>query len=93
MPARWEELGRLSEAKSLKLVRGSCLRDRCMVDGHRRISRFSHAIKIPTVPLYDEVKVHMVPNSDKGTIKIRICWNRQPVRRVALRLHGSSVHL
>jgi hypothetical protein len=70
-----------------------CLRDRRMVNAYRRISLFGHEIQIPTVPLYEDVDVHMVPNSDKGTMEIRIWWNRQPVHSVALPLQGFRVHL
>jgi hypothetical protein len=70
-----------------------CLRDRRMVNAYHRISVFGHEIPIPTVLLYEDVDVHMVPDSEKGTMEIRIWWNRQPVHSVALPLHGFRVHL
>jgi hypothetical protein len=70
-----------------------CLRERRMVNAYRRISLFSHQIPVPTVPLYEEVDVHMLPNSDKGTMEIRIWWNRHPAHSLSLPLLGFRVHL
>jgi hypothetical protein len=69
------------------------LRARRMVSASRRISLFSHEIQISTVPLYENVDVHMVPSSDKGTMEVCIWRNRQPVHSVAHPLHGFTVHL
>jgi len=70
-----------------------CLRDQRMVNAYRRISLSGHEIPIPSVPLYEHVDVHMVPNSDKGTMEIRVWWNRQPAHCLALPLDGFGVHL
>jgi hypothetical protein len=42
-----------------------CMRERCMVNGYRRISLFKYQIQAPNVPLYEEVDVRIVHNTKK----------------------------
>lgn len=64
-----------------------------MVNAYRRNSLFSDDVQALTVPVHREVDEHMVPNSDKGTMEIRIGWNRQSAHCVALPMRGFRVHL
>jgi len=59
-----------------------CLRTQRMVNGYRRISLFKHEIEVPKVPLREYVDVHMVPDTAKGVMHIRIWWNEEMVHAV-----------
>lgn len=70
-----------------------CMRERRIVNGYRRISLFNHQIQVPNVPLYEEVDVHMVPDTKKHAMHIRLWWNQQMVHQLSLPLSGFKVHL
>jgi hypothetical protein len=69
-----------------------CLRETRIVNGYRRISLFNHTIEVPNVELREEVEVHMVPDTVKEVMEIRIWWGQKMVHSVALPLDGFSVH-
>ena len=69
-----------------------CLRETRMVNGYRRISLFNHVIEVPNVPLHEEVEVHLIPNTIKQLMEIRIWWDERMVHSVALSLKGFRVH-
>jgi len=69
-----------------------CLRTQRMVNGYRRISLFKNQIEIPKVPLREYVDVHMVPDTTKGVMYIRIWWKAEMVHTVSLPLKGFRVH-
>ena len=69
-----------------------CLREKRMVNGYRRISLFKHQIEVPKVPLREYVDVHMVPDTAKGVMHIRIWWKEEMVHTVSLPLQGFRVH-
>jgi hypothetical protein len=70
-----------------------CLRETRSVDGYQRISFFNQAIKVPHVPLREEVEAHLIPNVAKQVVEIRIWWNRKLVQSVSLPLANCRVHL
>jgi len=70
-----------------------CLRETRVVNGYRRISLFNHTIEVPNVELYEEVEIHLVPDTAKQVMQIRIWWNDKMVHSVALPLEGFRVHL
>jgi hypothetical protein len=70
-----------------------CLRETRVVNGYRRISLFNHIIEVPNVELYEDVDIHMVPDTAKQIMEIRIWWNDKMVHAVALPLEGFRVHL
>lgn len=70
-----------------------CLRESRVVNGYRRISLFNHTIQVPNVELYEEVEIHLVPDTAKQVMEIRIWWNDKMVHSVALPLEGFRVHL
>ena len=70
-----------------------CLREKRMVNGFRRISLFNHSIEVPNVPLYGHVDLHLVPDTVKQLMNIRIWWNNKLVHFVCLPLQGFRVHL
>jgi hypothetical protein len=70
-----------------------CLRETRVVNGYRRISLFNHTIKVPHVGLREEVEVHLVPDTVKKVMEIRIWWKGMMVHSVALPLEGFRVHL
>jgi hypothetical protein len=70
-----------------------CLRETRMVDGYRRISLFNHTIEVPKVPLRVPVDVHMIPDTVKQIMEIRIWWNGDMVRSVNHPLSEFRVHL
>ena len=59
-----------------------CLREKRMVNGYRRISLFNHEIVVPNVPLREEVEVHLVPDTERDALEIRIWWENQMVQSV-----------
>jgi hypothetical protein len=70
-----------------------CLRESRTVNGYRRISLFNHNIEVPKVELYEEVEIHLVPDTAKQVMEVRIWWNSKMVHSVALPLEGFRVHL
>ena len=60
-----------------------CLREKRMVNGYRRISLFNHEIEVPRVPLREEVEVHLVPDTGREALEVRIWWESQMVHSVA----------
>jgi transposase len=70
-----------------------CLRETRRVNGYRRISLFNHTIPVPNVELYEEVEIHMVPDTMKQVMQIRIWWTDKMVHSVALPLQEFKVHL
>jgi len=70
-----------------------CLRESRTVNGYRRISLFNHTIEVPKVELYEEVEIHLVPNTTKQVMEVRIWWHNKMVHAVALPLEGFRVHL
>jgi len=69
-----------------------CLRDTRIVNGYRRISIFNQEIEIPHLPLHEEVELHMIPDSARQILEIRIWWDQQMVHSVSLPLANSRVH-
>jgi hypothetical protein len=59
-----------------------CLREKRMVNGYRRISLFNHEIVVPHVPLRGEVEIHLVPDTERESLEVRIWWNNQMVQSV-----------
>lgn len=70
-----------------------CLRETRTVNGYRRISLFNHTIEVPKVELYEEVEIHLVPDTAKQVMETRIWWNGKMVHSVALPLEAFRVHL
>lgn len=69
-----------------------CLRETRTVNAYRRISLFNHTIEVPKVPLREEVEVHLIPESNRNIMHIRIWWNNQLVHTLDLPIHGFRVH-
>jgi len=69
-----------------------CLREKRTVDGYRRISLFNHVIEVPKVPLREEVEIHLVPDTTKEAMDIRIWWNNALVHTVTFPLGEFRVH-
>jgi len=70
-----------------------CLRETRVVNGYRRISLFDHTIEIPGVDPHEDVQLHLVPDTDKQVMEIRIWRKGTMVHSLALPLEGFSVHL
>ena len=66
-----------------------CLREKRMVNGYRRISLFNHEIVVPHVPLREEVEIHLVPDTEREALEVRIWWNNQMVQSVTYPLKES----
>ena len=49
-----------------------CLRKKRMVNGYRKISLFNHEIVVPNVPLREEVEVHLLPDTRREALEVRI---------------------
>lgn len=59
-----------------------CLREKRRVDGYRKISFLNHQIEVPNVPLREEVDIHLLPNTEKDILEVRIWWNNRMVHSV-----------
>jgi len=70
-----------------------CLRETRVVNGYRRISLFNHTIQVPNVDPYDDVDIHLVPDTAKQVMEIRIWRNDKLAHSLALPLQGFRVHL
>ena len=44
---------------------------------------FNHEIEVPRVPLREEVEVHLVPDTGREALEVRIWWESQMVHSVA----------
>jgi hypothetical protein len=69
-----------------------CLRETRSVNGYRRIALFNHEIEVPHVPLREEVEIHLIPNTAKQVMEVRIWWNQKMVHSINLPLAGLRVH-
>ena len=69
-----------------------CLRETRIVDGYQRIALFNQEIRVPNVPLREEVEVHLSPNVAKQVMDVRIWWSRKMVQSVSLPLAKCPVH-
>jgi transposase len=69
-----------------------CLRETRMVNGYRRISLFNHVIEVPNVPLHEEVEIHLIPDTLKQIMGIRIWWHDHMVHSVNYPLCEFHVH-
>jgi len=56
-----------------------CFRETRRVNGYRRISLFNHEIVVPNVPLREEVEAHLIPDTERGVLHVRLWWNNQMV--------------
>jgi transposase len=70
-----------------------CLKETRVVNGYRRISLHNHTIEVPRTELYEEVEIHLVPDTAKQVMEIRIWWDEKMVHSVALPLESFRVHL
>lgn len=64
-----------------------CLRETRTVNGYRRISLFNHEIAVPNVPLREEVEVHLLPDTGRDALEVRIWWDNRMVHSVAYPLN------
>ena len=53
-----------------------------MVNRYRKISLFNHEIVVSNVPLREEVEVHLLPDTRREALEVRIWWNNQMVHSV-----------
>lgn len=63
-----------------------CLRENRTTDGYRKISLYNHEIELANVPLREEVEIHMVPDTARGAMEIRIWWQSRMKRSVVYQL-------
>ncbi len=57
-----------------------CLREKRMVNGYRKISLFNHEMQVPKVPLREEVEIHLVPDTPREALEVRIWWENHMVQ-------------
>ena len=70
-----------------------CLHETRMVNGYRRITVYGHEIDVPHVELREQVDIHLVPDTLKDIMEIRIWWEQKMVHAVAFPLSEFRVHL
>jgi len=64
-----------------------CLREKRTVNGYRKIALSKHDILVPNVPLREEVDVHLIPDTSRGAMEIRIWWDNRMVQSVTYPLN------
>ena len=70
----------------------SALHETRMVNGYRRITVYGHEIEVPHVELREQVDVHLVPDTLKNVMEIRIWWEKKMVHAVTFPLGEFTVH-
>jgi transposase len=70
-----------------------CLHETRMVNGYRKITVHGHEIEVPRVELREQVDVHLVPETLKNIMEVRIWWEDRMVHAVAFPLSEFTVHL
>ena len=70
-----------------------CLHETRMVNGYRRITIHGHEVEVPRVELREQVDVHLVPDTAKNVMEIRIWWGGKMVHATAYPLTEFTVHL
>lgn len=70
-----------------------CLREKRTTNAYGRISLSNHQVRIPNVPLRQEVEVHLVPDFNKNTMQVRVWWKGTLAHSAHLPLDGFAVHL
>ncbi len=56
-----------------------CLREIRTVNGYQRISLFNQEIRVPNVPLREDVDLHLIPDEARNLLEVRIWWNQKLV--------------
>jgi hypothetical protein len=56
-----------------------CLHDTRTVNGYQRISLFNQEIRLPNVPLREDVNLHLVPDFVRNHLEVRIWWQNRLV--------------
>jgi hypothetical protein len=59
-----------------------CLREKRIVNGYRKISLSNHDVVVQNVPLREEIEVHLIPDTSRGAMEIRIWWDKRMVQSV-----------
>jgi hypothetical protein len=69
-----------------------CLRETRKVNGYRRISLLNQTIEVPNAPFYEEVEIHLIPDTLRQIMEIRIWWEDQMVHSLSSLLQRFTVH-
>jgi hypothetical protein len=69
-----------------------CLHETRMVNGYRRITLHGHEIEVPRVALREQVDVHLIPDTRKNVMEVRIWWEGKMVHAVTFPLAEFTVH-
>ena len=59
-----------------------CLREKRTVNGYRKIALFNHEIVVPNVPLRGEVEIHLLPDTRRDALEVRIWHDNRMVQSV-----------
>jgi hypothetical protein len=70
-----------------------CLHETRMVSAYRWITVYGHDIEVPRVGLREEVAIHLVPDTLKTIMELRIWWEHKMVCAAAFPLGEFTVHL
>lgn len=59
-----------------------CLKETRVVNPYRRLTFYQEQIPLRHVPPGEEVEVHLIPNTDRETVELRIWWKDKNVQSV-----------
>lgn len=51
-----------------------CLKETRRTNGYRKITFYGQELQLPKVPTYEEVSLHLVPDTKQQTLGVRIWW-------------------
>jgi hypothetical protein len=69
-----------------------CLREARILNGYRRISLFNHEIEIPNVPVHEDVELHLIPDTTKHALDVRVWFENKMVHSFSFPMADPTVH-
>jgi hypothetical protein len=69
-----------------------CLREMRTLNGYRRISLFNHEIEVPNVPVREDVELHLIPDTTRQALEVRIWFENKMVHSFSFPMADPTVH-
>jgi hypothetical protein len=69
-----------------------CLREMRTLNGYRRISLFNHEIEVPNVPVHEDVELHLIPDTTKQALEVRVWFENKMVHSFSFPMADPTVH-
>ena len=69
-----------------------CLHEMRTLNGYRCISLFNHDIKVPHVPVREDVELHLIPDIARQALEVRIWFENKMVHSLSFPMADPTVH-